>query len=65
VLKKLSATYVSIALLAEPIGSTLMGILLFNEIPSWIKVFGAFLILGGILLVSLNENKKQVQLTGS
>lgn len=60
-LKKLSATYVSIALLAEPIGSTIMGVVLFNEIPSWIKVFGAILILGGILLVSLDENEKKIQ----
>ncbi len=60
-LKKLSATYVSIALLGEPIGSTLLGYLLFQEVPSWIKMLGAVLILTGILLVSLEEKEKLPQ----
>ena len=56
-LKHFSPTYVSIALLAEPIGSTILGIFIFNEIPSMIKIGGALFILAGILIVSLNQSR--------
>jgi drug/metabolite transporter (DMT)-like permease len=60
-LNHFSATYVSIALLAEPIGSTLLGIIIFKEIPSIIKIGGGLLILIGILIVSLGQTPSKVQ----
>lgn len=42
--------------LLEPIGATILGIILFLEIPSPIFVFGAVLILLGILFVAKQEN---------
>jgi len=56
-LKHFSPTYVSIALLAEPIGSTILGIFIFKEIPSILKIGGALFILAGILIVSLNQSR--------
>jgi drug/metabolite transporter (DMT)-like permease len=53
-LRYLSAAYVSITLLGEPIGSTILAYLLLNEIPSVLKLFGAILILTGIYLASRN-----------
>jgi len=44
----------SLALL-EPIGATLLGIALFGEIPGALFILGAFLVLSGIVSVTLKE----------
>lgn len=51
-LRYLSAAYVSITLLGEPIGSTILAYLFLHEIPSITKVVGAGLILVGIVIAS-------------
>lgn len=51
-LKYLPATYVSVAILGEPIGSTLLALVLLNEVPAPLKVAGGVLILAGIALAS-------------
>ena len=53
----LSAAYVSITLLGEPIGSTILAYFLLNESPSAIKMIGGGMILAGILIASLQNNK--------
>lgn len=55
-LRHFPATYVSTAMQAEPIGSTLLGMLLFAEIPSVVKVLGGVVIFSGILAVSLRNS---------
>ena len=55
----LSAAYVSIILLSEPIGSTILAYLLFEEVPSSMKIFGAILILAGIFIASRTEMKSK------
>ena len=54
----LSAAYVSITLLGEPIGSTVLAYFLLSETPSLIKVVGGILILLGIYVASLQSNPK-------
>ncbi|MCD6400743.1 MAG: DMT family transporter [Anaerolineales bacterium] len=54
-LKYLSAAYVSISLLGEPIGTTILAYFLLKETPSSIKIIGAILILIGILIASKRE----------
>jgi len=49
-LKFLPATLISMALLGEPIGSTILAILFLNEIPSMMEIIGGILILLGILI---------------
>jgi drug/metabolite transporter (DMT)-like permease len=49
-LKYLPATFVSISLLGEPVGSTALAFVLLGETPSGLKLAGAALILAGILL---------------
>lgn len=49
-LKHLSAAYVSIALLAEPVSSTIMAYFLLSETPSVLKLGGAVFILVGIAI---------------
>jgi drug/metabolite transporter (DMT)-like permease len=55
-LRYLSVAFVSITLLGEPIGSTILAYLLLEEIPSALKIFGAILILAGIYAASRSEN---------
>lgn len=51
----LSAAYVSIALLGEPIGSTILAYIFLDEMPTSLKICGAALILIGIYLASQSE----------
>ena len=47
-LKHLPASQVSVMILAEPIGSTLLALLFFGESPTWLNGIGAAIILLGI-----------------
>jgi drug/metabolite transporter (DMT)-like permease len=62
-LRYLSAAYVSITLLGEPIGSTILAYFLLHEAPGALEVFGAILILAGIYIASQGEGQstKEVQ----
>lgn len=51
----LSAAYVSITQLGEPIGSTILAYFLLAESPTVIKLFGAILILAGIFIATRSE----------
>lgn len=51
----LSAAYVSISLLGEPIGSSVLAYFLLDESPTAMKIFGAILILIGIYQVSRSQ----------
>jgi drug/metabolite transporter (DMT)-like permease len=55
-LKYLPATFVSVTVLGEPIGSVLLAYLLLGETPTPLKLFGAALILGGILLAARRDS---------
>jgi drug/metabolite transporter (DMT)-like permease len=52
---------VSIALLGEPIGSTILAYFFLEEMPSPIEIIGAILILFGIYLASRGEVTKTSQ----
>ncbi len=51
----LSAAYVSITLLGEPIGSTLLAYIFLYEVPGIVKLLGGGLILVGIYIASRSE----------
>lgn len=51
-LKYLPTTYVAIAQMGEPVGSTLLAVILFKEFPSPLKIIGALFIMAGIFAVS-------------
>ncbi len=53
----LSAAFVSITLLGEPIGSAVLAYILLDEAPTALKIFGAILILAGIYVASRGEVK--------
>ena len=54
-LRYLSAAYVSITLLGEPIGSAILAYFFLKEVPSGLMVFGAILILIGIYIASQRQ----------
>lgn len=56
-LRYLSAALVSISLLGEPIGSTILAYFILQEIPSALEIIGAILILAGIFVASQSELK--------
>jgi drug/metabolite transporter (DMT)-like permease len=58
----LSAAFVSITLLGEPIGSAVLAYILLDETPTILKIIGAILILAGIFVASRGEaNRKALQ----
>ncbi len=59
-LRYLSAAFVAITLLGEPVGSTVLAYVFLHEIPSALTLIGAILILGGIAVASLHERKPAV-----
>lgn len=55
----LPAAYISLPLLGEPLGSALLAYFLLGETPSAMKIVGAGLILGGILLGTRRAGRKK------
>jgi drug/metabolite transporter (DMT)-like permease len=54
-LRHLSATYVSIITLAEPIGSGILAFLILGEMVTWLTAGGSVLVLAGIYIASRAE----------
>jgi drug/metabolite transporter (DMT)-like permease len=54
----LSAAFVSISLLGEPIGSAVLAHILLDETPTFLKIIGAILILAGIYIASRGETSR-------
>jgi drug/metabolite transporter (DMT)-like permease len=47
-LKDVSATVVAVSIMGEPVGSTLLALAFFGEVPPWTALAGGLLLLGGI-----------------
>jgi drug/metabolite transporter (DMT)-like permease len=56
-LKYLSAAFVSLTLLGEPIGTIILALILLKESPTLLEGVGAGLILIGIVVATLGRNK--------
>ena len=56
-LRFLPASYLSITLLGEPIGSATLAYFFLAEVPTALMIFGAILILSGIFVASRNTGK--------
>ena len=57
-LKYISAAYVSLTLLGEPIGTVILALIFLRESPTFLEGIGAGLILIGILVASIWRNKR-------
>jgi len=58
-LKYVSATFVTVTLLAEPIGATVLAIPILAQVPSPIKIVGGALILVGIYFAAREETRQE------
>jgi len=58
-LRHVSATLVTVTLLAEPVGATLLAIPVLDQLPSWPRVAGGALILVGIFLAARAEGRSR------
>lgn len=58
-LKYLSASYVSIALLGEPVGTVILAALLLHELPTTLEILGGILILTGITVATQRFRRKK------
>jgi drug/metabolite transporter (DMT)-like permease len=56
-LKWFSASLIAISLLGEPIGSTLLAYIIFDEGITWSKALGSALILSAIYLAATSERR--------
>jgi len=54
-LKYVTATFVTVTLLAEPVGATLLAVPVLGQVPTPVRVAGAVLILAGIILAARSE----------
>lgn len=48
----LPASYVSLSLLGEPVGATLLAVAILGEIPSGLQILGSVIVLSGLLLAT-------------
>lgn len=56
-----SATFVGVSILGEPIGSTILAMVILDEQPTPLQLLGGALILTGIVLSSLAEERKRAR----
>lgn len=56
-LKHMPATFVAVSTLGEPVGSAVLAIIILNEFPTQVGIWGGVLILAGIALVSSRKNQ--------
>lgn len=54
----ISPTLVTLAILFEPIGSSILGYLIFQEVPGLLVLIGAIIMLGGVALAILGAKEK-------
>lgn len=54
-LEHVPSTIVSVTLLGEPVGATLLGVILLAEVPTQVTVIGGLVVLGGIYVTSTAE----------
>jgi len=59
----LTAASVSIAVIAEPIGATLLALLIFREVPNTITLVGSTLLLSGIVYANRPDGKAPIVTT--
>jgi drug/metabolite transporter (DMT)-like permease len=62
-LKYLTAVFVTVAALGEPIGATILAYFVLSEVPTLTKLIGGTIILAGIYLASRAEREKTIMET--
>jgi drug/metabolite transporter (DMT)-like permease len=58
-LKYVTATVVSVSLLGEPIGSSILAALLLGEVPTGWVLIGGPIVLAGIVMASMRKRRRR------
>jgi drug/metabolite transporter (DMT)-like permease len=58
-LRDVCATVVAISIMGEPVGSTLLALAFFGEVPPWTAVAGGALILAGIYVAVTAQGRER------
>jgi len=64
-LKYVSATLVTVTLLAEPVGATLLAIPVLGQVPTPLRILGGVLILAGVFLAARSESRRRRKSEGA
>lgn len=56
-LKYVKAAVVSVSILGEPVGATLLALLIFNEVPSALQLTGGLVIITGLYIFIMSQRK--------
>ncbi|MCK5309099.1 MAG: DMT family transporter [Thermoplasmata archaeon] len=60
-LKHVTATIVSVSLLGEPIGASILAMMILKEMPGVYVLIGGPIVLAGILLASISRKKRKIR----
>lgn len=60
-IKWLSTSTISMAILFEPVGATILAFFLLNENVFWTQILGGIIVIGGILLFVIDERKVKLK----
>ncbi|MGG5252648.1 DMT family transporter [Neobacillus sp. SM06] len=60
-LKWLSTSIISVAILFEPVGATILAYFFLNERTIWTQIVGGVIVISGITLFALDEKKKSLK----
>jgi drug/metabolite transporter (DMT)-like permease len=58
--KWVTPTLVTLVILMEPIGATILGIIFFGEVPGWMVLVGAVILLSGVALAVTGRKDEEV-----
>jgi drug/metabolite transporter (DMT)-like permease len=58
-LKEVDATLVSVSILGEPVGSTVLALLILGEVPPWFAVLGGIVVLAGLYVAIVGPSPAQ------
>ena len=57
--KWITPTIVTLVILLEPVGSTLLGVIVFSEVPGWTVLLGAIILLAGVAIAVVGRDRGQ------
>jgi drug/metabolite transporter (DMT)-like permease len=60
-LRHVSAVFVTVSVLAEPVGATILALVLLGQVPAWSSLAGGAVVLAGIGLASRGEARSAAE----
>jgi drug/metabolite transporter (DMT)-like permease len=51
----LPATFVAVTIISEPVGATLLGLLILGEVPAGVTIVGSLVVLLGVMVAGISK----------